>query len=467
MRISDTDYHLKILIVDADPASVQRVSEILTREDYSILTAFDSQQVLDNAEKYLPDLILLNATMPDYDGFKLTRILKNSPTTENIPIIILAAYLDSEIIQKGFDAGADEFLNTPVNSAELLARVRSVLKLKIYQEQLRIRKKIQSDFADNRIAKKEMPIENKSEFDHILLVEDDLKDAKLIKAILNNDKAIFTVVETGEKAIALALNNKFDLIILDVLLPDMNGLEVYEQIKQMHAYQYVPVVFVTGISDHEFKIRCLELEADDFFVKPINGMEFKAKIQSLLKNKIYVEKLEGYYQNAVDSAIKDGLTGLYKRSYFIMCLEQEIKRINRHQDCLSVMMIDIDNFKIYNDTLGHLGGDIILREVGKIILENIREIDVAARFGGEEFIILLINIGKENSLIIAQRIQSALAGLSLPSKLSSRIDKLTVSIGIADFPYSSKSSSDLLNKADLMLYEAKKTGKNKACLSNN
>lgn len=464
MQTRDTDYHFKILIADNNTVSIESMTEILAKENYWVQTVLESQLVLDNAEKYKPDLIILNATMPDYNGFELTRMLKNTPATENIPIILLTTCLDSENIVKGLEAGADEFLNRPVNNAELLARVRSVLKLRIYQEQLRIRSKIKDDFADKGIMKMEMPVDSTTQFDHILLVEDDLKDAKLIKAILNSDQFIFTIVDTGEKAIALALNNKFDLIILDVLLPDINGLDVYQQIKRMDAYKYVPVVFVTGISDYEFKIRCLELEADDFFVKPINSMEFKSKIQSLLKNKIYVEKLRNYYEIAIDSAIKDGLTGLYKRSYFLMCLEQETKRSIRNHDCLSLMMIDIDNFKMYNDNLGHLGGDIILREVGKIILNSIREIDIAARYGGEEFIILLINIDKLNALVVAQRIQSALLGLTLPEKLSSMFDNLTVSIGIADFPHGSKSSIELINKADLMLYQAKKTGKNRACL---
>ena len=128
------------------------------------------------------------------------------------------------------------------------------------------------------------------------------------------------------------------------------------------------------------------------------------------------------------------------------------------------MMIDIDNFKLINDDVGHLGGDAILSDVGKVISNNIREIDIAARYGGEEFIILLLNTEKLYASIIAQRIQFALLDLSLPSKLLSSIDKLTVSVGIADYPYSSKLPIDLINKADQMLYQAKKTGKNKVCL---
>lgn len=146
------------------------------------------------------------------------------------------------------------------------------------------------------------------------------------------------------------------------------------------------------------------------------------------------------------------------------CLDLEIKKVKRTKMCLSVMMIDVDNFKIINDGVGHLEGDAILRDVGKVISNNIREVDVAARYGGEEFIILLLNTEKLYASIIAQRIQSALSDLSLPSKLLNSIDKLTVSVGIADYPYSSKSPIDLINKADQVLYQAKKTGKNKVCL---
>ncbi|MEZ5578515.1 MAG: GGDEF domain-containing protein [Candidatus Competibacteraceae bacterium] len=189
-----------------------------------------------------------------------------------------------------------------------------------------------------------------------------------------------------------------------------------------------------------------------------------AKINLLLKKKTYTDQLYDNYQAAINSAIKDGLTNLFKRSYFIRCLDHEIKRTLRTMGCLSLMIIDIDNFKAINDHLGHLAGDAILYEFGKIILNNIRDIDQAARYGGEEFIILLPNTKKEKALLIAQRIQSALLEIPLPSNLPSILNKLTVSIGIAEFPCCATSSSELLNKADLMLYQAKKTGKNKVCL---
>ena len=169
MQISDTDYHPRILVIDNDAISIRLIAEILTKEDYWVRAAFGGQQALDDVEKYAPDIVLLNATVADYNGFELTRLLKNNPTTENIPVILLTNCIDSEVIEKGFDAGADEFLSSPVNSTELIARVRSVLKIKIYQEQLRIRRKIQSDFADNGIIKNETPTDNESKFDHILL----------------------------------------------------------------------------------------------------------------------------------------------------------------------------------------------------------------------------------------------------------------------------------------------------------
>jgi two-component system cell cycle response regulator len=464
MRKTEIEYHSKIFVVDSDTTNLQFIIEILATQNYMIETASDGQQALNHIKKSTPDLIILDAALPVHDGFEITRWLKNNPAIKNIPIIIITD-INFRSEEKALEAGADEFLNKPFNSAELLARISSMLKLKMYQDQFKIRKEIEFDFADHGISKREVLVDNNNlELNHILLVEDNLMDIKLVKTILYDKQFSFTIAENGEDAIRLALNNQFDLIILDYLLPDMNGLDIFQRLKRIDVYQHVPVVFVTSLSDNELKIKCLELDADDFFVKPINGKEFRAKMQLLLKKKMHVDKLRFFYQNAIDSAIKDGLTGLYKRSYFLKRLDQEIKKILRNQDCLSVMMIDIDNFKVYNDHLGHLGGDNILLEVSKRIVNNIREFDLAARYGGEEFIVLLTNTEKANALIVAQRIKSALLEFPLPSILLKRIDKLTVSIGIADFPHSSHSSSDLIHKADLMLYQAKKTGKNKACV---
>jgi len=457
------EYRPKILIADDDLNNIKWTVEILSKINFQVLKAYDGQQALDISIKYMPDLIILDIMMPIYNGFEVARMLKAIPSTQNIPIIMVTAYCELEIRKQAIDAGADEFLSSPVNPAELLARVSAMLRLKIYQEQANIRRKIELNFLN----KKDEMIElcsNDNKYTSILLVEDHINDIKLIQAIFHDDRYKFTIAETGEKAIFLIEKQQFDLVILDILLPDINGFEICRRIKLLRNYEHIPIIFISSLSDKDYKIKCLEFEADDFFVKPVDVREFKAKVKLLLRKRAYLNNLQDQYQNAIYFAIKDGLTGLYKRTYFIKCLDQEIKRSFRHGTYLSIMMIDIDNFKTCNDILGHLGGDAILCQVGKIILNNIREIDIPARYGGEEFIVMFPNISKDDTLIIAKRIQSILKIQSLPTKLMISMNQLTVSIGIADFSYNAKSVIELINNADQMLYKAKKTGKNKVCL---
>ncbi|MCP5195663.1 MAG: diguanylate cyclase [Gammaproteobacteria bacterium] len=460
MKTIDSSYHPRILIVNKGAIDNNAISDILNKEGYTTQTAIDFNDALKNIENHAPDIIMLDDNIIIDEGIEAIRKIKNISDHKNTLIIIITEYINSKISEKAINSGADELLNKPVNNTELLARIKSVLKLKIYREQFKIRKKIKSNFSNSESDY----LGNTASLSKILLVDNVLKDVKIIMDAIKDDNFSFSVTSTGEEAINLALDHKYDLIILDALLPDISALDVHKKIKKIDAYKQIPIVIVSAIHDYGYKILCLEHEVDDFFTKPINQKEFKVKINLLLKKKIYIDKLREDYQSAINFATTDGLTGLYKRPYFLKCLDQEIKRIQRSNECLSIMMIDIDDFKIINDNIGHLGGDAILHDVGKVILNNIREIDLASRYGGEEFVILLLNTEKLYASIIAQRIQAALLELSLPKNLFDIARKLTVSIGISDYPYSSKSSIELLNKADLMLYQAKKTGKNKICL---
>ena len=458
----DLNYHPKVLIIDIDETNAKLIAEILESENYRVQITINCKKALVHAQQHQPDLIILDSMMPNYNGLKVAQILKNTPETKNIPIIITTD-LDSYNTKQDFNNNTDEILIKPVNPIELLTRVNTMFKLKIYRDQLEIRKNIECNFTNEDGIGKTKSISSDTR-NHFLLIEDNSTEKSLIFNMLNQEQFIITLTNTGEQAIALVHNKLFDLIIINTVLPDMYGLDIYKIIKRIDLYQHTPIIFVSNTNDYQLKLACLEYGADDFFINPINNKEFMAKINLLLKKKTYTDQLYDNYQAAINSAIKDGLTNLFKRSYFIRCLDHEIKRTLRTMGCLSLMIIDIDNFKAINDHLGHLAGDAILYEFGKIILNNIRDIDQAARYGGEEFIILLPNTKKEKALLIAQRIQSALLEIPLPSNLPSILNKLTVSIGIAEFPCCATSSSELLNKADLMLYQAKKTGKNKVCL---
>jgi two-component system cell cycle response regulator len=434
---------------------------MLARENFLILTASNGVQAIEIAEKDLPEVVLLDVMMPLMNGFDVTKVLKNSPLTRDIPIILITALDNPESQALGFKAGAEEFLKKPVNAAELLARVKTMLRLKQYQEQLVMRKKSEQHFSSGN---EEHGIDKAPEStNQILLVEDNPNDVKLIKAYLSDQDIRLLVTDNGEKAIEIAQRNKIDLIILDVMLPGMNGFEVCRRLKATEQIQNIPIVFTTSLSDSESKINGAELESDGYIVKPYDKRELIGRIQLLLKKKKYLEELRFNYENTINLAINDGLTGLHNHAYFKRTLDLEFKRALRQQYNLALMMIDIDNFKKFNDTLGHLAGDMLLRKLSQLIKKNIREIDTAARYGGEEFVVILPYVDIENTLVIAKRIQTTLASLTFPVEVPETFGKITVSIGVALCPLNANSPEQLIQKADEMLYQAKKTGKNKIC----
>lgn len=463
MKTRDSSYYPTIMIVDEDIINNSLILNLLKSEDYLIQTAFDFEGVLESLKKFIPDVMILNEKIIINEGLQVIGAIKDLAIDKNLSIIAVSENLNSSVLEKAIHAGADELLSKPFDSIELIVRIKSVFSLKKYQEQLKTRKETLFDLPKNSLINEEID-DSKTSLFKALFVDNNFQNAKNIIDIFEYDNLSFSLVDTGEKAITTALTSNFDLIIFDTLLPDIDALDAFKRIKRIDIYKQVPVIFVSAARDYNYRVTCLEHEVDEFFFKPINLKEFKMKVKFLLKRKIQTDRLLTEYMVTFDYATRDGLTGLYKRNYFLKCLDIEIKKIKRTKKCLSIMMMDIDNFKLINDDVGHLGGDAILSDVGKVILNNIREIDVAARYGGEEFIILLLNTEKSYASIIAQRIQFALSDLSLPSKLLSSIDKLTVSVGIADYPHSSKLPIDLINKADQMLYQAKKTGKNKVCL---
>jgi two-component system cell cycle response regulator len=177
-----------------------------------------------------------------------------------------------------------------------------------------------------------------------------------------------------------------------------------------------------------------------------------------------MDQLHAQYETAMDSAIKDGLTGLYNHAYFKRFLEIEVKRAIRQTYSTALIMMDLDDFKELNDRLGHLAGDVILRESAKIIQTSTREIDLAVRYGGEEFAIVLPYAGKNNALSVAERIRSSIEAHAFDLAGTHQPEHMTISIGIATCPEDALSVEALIQKSDVMLYQAKKNGKNQICV---
>ena len=451
----------KILIVDDDPLNVKLLAAMLPVETYESIFAYGGDEALKIVALDKPDLILLDVMMPKTNGLEVTKRLKNDPHTRDIPVILVTAMDGTNNKIMGLEAGADEFLNKPINKAELLARIKSLLRLKQYQDKL----KNHADSSNFIVppADTERLLQGALNLPSILLVEDNEKDSKLIHSYLHGEPYQIKLAKDGHDAISRAQQENIDLILLDILLPGIDGFEVCRLLKEREQTSNIQIVAITSLQDLDSKIKGIELGADDYLVKPINRHELRVRVKALIKKKAYLDSLHVSYEMALNSAITDKLTGLYNHGYFKHFLSFEIKRSLRHQTPVSLLMMDIDGFKLYNDQLGHLAGDQILKEIGQVVKANIRQIDLAARYGGEEFAVIMPNTDPHEALKIAERLRQTIKTHPLPPEISLTAKNLSVSIGVAGYPPYDESVRVLVQQADRALYKAKREGKDRVC----
>ena len=299
----------------------------------------------------------------------------------------------------------------------------------------------------------------------ILLVEDDPVQANVAKEYLESSGYEIMWAESGKSAIKNAKTHPPDLILLDMILPDLSGNEVCRWLKVNEDTKGIPIIIVSVKASTEEKVSGLEAGADDYLPKPYNEIELNARIYACLRTKALQDELrdknrqlEEVLLKVEQLAITDPLTELFNRRRFETSLENEFKRTMRYGSPNSCLMIDVDFFKKINDEFGHHAGDVVLKEIAQVIKSCIRDIDVVARWGGEEFIVLLPETKKEEALKVGMRIRETIEG-----HVFSQIGRqITVSIGLAGVPdHSIDTAEKLIHASDLAMYEAKSNGRNR------
>lgn len=451
----------RILIVDDDALNIKLLAAQLSSKGYSVITASDGETALEKVEKDHPDLILLDLMMPGMDGYEVTARLKADPLTRYIPIILITALKGVEDKKKGLRMGADEFINKPINFPELEARVMSLLKLSEYREQLGTRMESQNLIFKNPKEERDNGGNNQRP-PTVLIVDDDSTGVKLMTEFLSNMGCNIERAKNGEEAIRITSHQKIDVMLLDIMLPGVDGFEICRAIKGKEETSPIQVVMITGLADTRSKVQGIEAGTDDFLVKPVNREEFRARIKSLIKKKAYLDQLLSRVDTALYAAITDKLTGVYNHGYFKHFLQLELKRSQRYRHNLALLMIDVDGFKEFNDRYGHQCGDQSLGMIARILRENVREIDLVARYGGEEFAVSLPYADIDNAKRIAERLVKSVADHGEISSAPNA--RLSVSVGISLFPDFADSPEGLIRTADVALYNAKRGGKNRFCL---
>ena len=308
----------------------------------------------------------------------------------------------------------------------------------------------------------------------ILVADDDESLVMIIAEVLQEDGYQITTASSGEEALEHFRTTRFPLVITDIRMPGMSGIELLQAVKKIS--NDTEVIIITSHASVETTISALRLGAYDYLCKPFEQIELisavvnraldkirltkekKMLLENLMRNR---EELEHLNTSLHKLSVSDGLTGLYNHRYFQEAGAKELLRCKRSKDVFSLLFIDIDHFKNYNDQHGHPAGDQLLSSMGKLLMERLRKTDIAARYGGEEFVILLPETSKANAVICAETLRKKISEYPFPGRETQPLGIISVSIGIASYSEDGGNMSDLVLSSDNALYRAKAGGRNR------
>ena len=291
-----------------------------------------------------------------------------------------------------------------------------------------------------------------AEEENILIVEDNQRDAFFLEGLLKGLGHRVWLTTNGEDAILLVKHNPFAVVVTELHIPGMNGIEITKAVLKIAPF--TNVVVMTAYSFIDSAVAAMEQGAYGYITKPFNPSEIRIVLERTLERSRLVRSTQEKNEFA-ELSIKDALTGVYNRRYFQICVSSKISHIRPNSPGFSLLMVDVDDFKKYNDTQGHLAGDELLRKICKIFQEAIRREDYVFRYGGEEFVLFLDHTKKAEARVVGERICT----------LTHLYTGSTVSIGVSGFPEDGSGIEELISHADSALYQAKGGGKNRVCIA--
>lgn len=451
----------RILVVDDIPANVKLLETHLLAEYFEVLTAENGMAALEICDKTQVDLILLDIMMPGIDGFEVCRRLKANPKTAHIPVVMVTALDQPEDRVEGLKCGADDFLTKPVNNMQLMARVKSLLRLKMLTDELRIRARSNSAMDD--IDDTSLDNCGLDEKGMTLLVDSRVNSQERISRAIS-DIAHVDVISDAEAALFQAGETPYELIIINDNLPDVDPLRLCSQLRSREVTRYVPILIILQTGDEQKAVRALDIGVNDYILQPLDPNELYARSLTQIKRSRFSERLRESLNKSVELAVVDPLTGLNNRHFLDAYMGKLIARAKRRNTPISMLITDIDKFKSVNDTYGHDAGDEVLREFARRLRASVRGADLACRFGGEEFVVLMPDTTAEMAAQVAERLREAIesSAFNLPGEHGQLT--LTTSVGVTKYDPEQDSSETLIKRADEALYKAKTDGRNRVVL---
>ncbi|MCB1417962.1 MAG: PleD family two-component system response regulator [Notoacmeibacter sp.] len=448
----------RILVVDDIPANVRLLEARLLAEYFEVLTASNGVDALAICESERVDVILLDIMMPGIDGFEVCRRLKADPQTAHIPVVMVTALDQPADRVRGLEVGADDFLTKPVNDLQLMTRVKSLVRLKGLSDELRLRAATTRNIGIEELLNSRAAQEDGRPVSFLLIDERDTSAARLEKVLAEAGQV--NRVSDAQQGFFEAVNTPYDAIIVATGFSEFDPLRLCSHLRSVDFTRFTPIILVAEADEEEVVTRGLELGINDYVTRPVEPQEFKARLATQVRRKRYNDSLRASVAQTIEMAVTDPLTGMHNRRYLDSHLERLFERARSRGRPLSVMMTDLDRFKSVNDTHGHDAGDEVIREFARRVRRHVRGADLACRYGGEEFAIIMPDTPADIAERVAERLRAQIEGEAFDAGQGRMLD-VTVSIGVATIAGSDTNASAILKRADEALYEAKKTGRNK------
>jgi two-component system cell cycle response regulator len=448
----------RILVVDDVLANVKLLEARLSAEYFDVITAMSGEEALTICERAECDLVLLDVMMPDMDGFEVCRRLKTDPATHHIPVIMVTALDQPSDRVRGLDAGADDFLTKPIPEMALIARVRSLSRLKKLTDELRMRAVASSEIGIDSPERE--AIADTGRGGRILIVDDRPGSYERISSVLAEEHTVELEANPNE-ALFRAADGNYDLLIISLGLENFDALRLCSQVRSIDRTRNVPILAVTDPDSGARMVRGLEIGVNDYLMRPVDKNELLARARSQIRKRRYTERLRDNVQMSIEMAITDALTGLFNRRYMESHLATLIEQAISRGKPLTALVLDIDFFKSVNDTHGHDAGDDVLREFALRIKRSIRGIDLACRYGGEEFVVIMPETDMAVAAMVAERLRRRIATDPFAIQQGARTIPVTISIGVAAMRGKDDNAASVLKRADQALYRAKRDGRNR------
>ena len=484
----------KILVVDDEPSLHKLIKIQFSRRNFEVISCLNSEEVIEIIHKENPGIVLMDLMMPKLDGISATRRIRNLQLESYLPIIVVTARKEVHEVVAALEAGADDYITKPFEFEELHARVKNMLRFKNLQDSL-LRKTNELDEANHQIMRLNQVLTNTNKqlqkkvydlhnlFEISFKVMGQTQPKNLVNTALLNALGIFTA-----KSVLLMIQNPevhYEFEVMEskgFLNKKIENFKISRHDKLIHYLELIKKPFQLKDIVREFRdIIPMLSELEIRVVAPLFQKDEIAGILCLgpsVTNAEYppdVLEMLGIITNMLSVALNnaenfekvralsytDGMTGLHNYRFFKLRLKEELARARRNELPVSLLILDVDNFKNYNDTLGHPAGDEVLRQVSSLLKQIVRDNDIVARYGGEEFAVILPVTDRNGAISLGERIRVKIEKHYFQQEEIQPNGKLTISIGVATYPEDAMTMEDIVVTADRALYYAKNHGRNR------